>query len=51
MKFSSEPPTTALFFGGNRDVEIKIFEQDQKISIEIENFDRDQVFLIVGPSG
>ena len=45
MKFSSEPPTAALFFvGGNRDVEIEIFERDQKfrsrlkISIEIDFF-------------
>ena len=36
---------------GNRDIEIKLFERDQKISIEIENFDRDQMFLIVGSSG
>ena len=51
MKFSSEPPTAALFLWGNRDIEIEIFERDQKfrsrlkISIEI------NLFLIVGPSG
>ena len=27
------------------------FRARSKISIEIENFDRDQIFLIVGPSG
>ena len=28
MKFSSEPPTAALFLWGNRDVEIELFERD-----------------------
>ena len=42
MNFSSAPPTAALFLWGKRDVEIEIFElKDLKISIEIENFERD----------
>ena len=51
MKFSSEPPTAALFLWGNRDIEIKIFERDQKfrsglkISIEI------KFFWSLGPLG
>ena len=28
LKISSEPPTAALFFVGNRDVEIEIFDRD-----------------------
>ena len=57
MTFSSEPPTVALFLWGNRDVEIEIFERAWKfrsrlnISSEIEHFERDWFFLIVGPSG
>ena len=44
MKFSSAPPTAALFFVRNRDIKIKMFERDQKfrsrltISIEIKFF-------------
>ena len=50
MKFSSEPPTAALFCG-------EIETSRSKFSSEIKNFDRDQKFrsgsnfLIVGPSG
>ena len=51
MKFSSEPPTAVLFFVGNRDAEIEIFRARLKILIEIESFERDLIFLIVGPSG
>ena len=51
MKFSSEPPTAALFFVGNSRRRDWNFRARSKISIEIENFERDQIFLIVGPSG
>ena len=40
MKFSSEPPTAALFLWGNRDVEIEIFERDQKFRSGANFFDR-----------
>ena len=51
MKFSSEPPTVALFFVGKSRHRYQNFRARSKISIEIEHFDRDQIFLIVGPSG
>ena len=51
MKFSSEPPTAALSFVGKSRHRHSNFRARSKISIEIENFDRDQFFLIVGPSG
>ena len=51
MKFSSEPPTAALFFVGKSRHRDQKFRARSKISIEIKNFDRDQFFLIVGPSG
>ena len=51
MKFSSEPPTAALFFVGKSRRRDWNFRARSKISIEIKNFDRDQIFLIVGPSG
>ena len=53
MTFSSEPPHRRPYFlWGNRDVEIENFElKDPKFSIEIENFDRDRIFLIVGRLG
>ena len=54
MKFSSEPPTAALFFlWGIRDVEIEIFERDQKFRsrLEISSKIDEQILLIVGPSG
>ena len=51
MKFSSEPPTAALFLVGKSRHRDPNFRARSKISIEIENFDRDQIFLIVGPSG
>ena len=49
MKFSSEPPTAALFFVGKSRHRDQNFRARSKNSIEIENFDRDQIFLIVGP--
>ena len=51
MKFSSEPPTAALFFCGEIETSRLNFRARSKISSEIKNFDRDQIFLIVGPSG
>ena len=51
MRFSTEPPTAALFFVGNSRRRDWNFRARSKISIEIENFERDWLFfLIVGPS-
>ena len=49
MKFSSEPPSP--FFVGKLRRQDWHFRARLKISIEIENFKRDWIFLIVGPSG
>ena len=51
MKFSSEPLTAALFFVGHSRRRDWNFRARLKVSIEIKNFDRDWIFLIVGPSG
>ena len=51
MKFSSEPPTAALFFVGKSRRRDCNFRARSKISIETKNFGRDRIFLIVGPSG
>ena len=51
MKFSSEPPTAALFVEGKSRRRDWNFRSRLTISIEIETFDRDWIFLIVGPSG
>ena len=51
MKFSSAPPTAALFFVGKSRHRDWNFRARLNISIEIENFERDWIFSIVGPSG
>ena len=51
MKFSSEPPTAALFLVGKPRHRDWNFRATLKISIEIEIFERDRIFSIVGPSG
>ena len=49
MKFSSEPPTAALFFVREiEDVEIEIFERDQKFRSRSKNSIGIKFFLIVG---
>ena len=51
MKFSSEPPTAALFLWGNRDVEIEVFDRDLKIRLRLKISIGIEFLLIVGPSG
>ena len=46
MKISSEPPIAALFFVGENETSRLRFS-----SLKIKDFDRDQIFLTVGPSG
>ena len=51
MKFSSEPPTTALFLWGKSRRRDWTFRARLKISIEIEKFERDWIFWSLGPLG
>ena len=51
MKFSSEPPTEALFLWGNRDVEIEIFERDLKFRSRLKISSEIELFWSWGPLG
>ena len=50
LKFRASHPLRPYFCGEIETSRLK-FQARSNISIEIENFERDQVFLIVGPSG
>ena len=50
MKFSSEPPTAALFCGEIETSRLKFSSEIKKFDRD-QNFDQDPIFLIVGPSG
>ena len=51
LKISSEPPTAALFLLGKLRHRDWNFRARLIILIALENFERDWIFLIVGPSG